>query len=369
MSGKFFGVPSGTTTVKDFAEIFASTVGTRASWSTESIINNQIIGPFNAVGESYNQAGGSDTVNVTVDGFKHNGTSITGVKIGYLPTKNGLITNLHTAGSYTMKRTDAALTFYKDGVATVTVTKDKFRDGVVPYRILVVACGGGGGAGGSGSKCNSKDNFTQKIGGAGGGAGVAAIRLDLSNSITYGITIGDYGKWGSNNTTTEGKSTTTGTAGGTGGTTILNDGSVNLIVAYGGGGGGAGGENHGSGGSGGSASVNTTKVSCYKTATGGKGNCVANISQSGISAVTITPTSNTGVGAITMSTYKDNNASTKNQTTAGNELVSGGCSYGHGEYFINNQINQYNAGNYGGGACASSKNCGGGNSGAMLFYY
>jgi hypothetical protein len=112
-------------------------------------------------GESSLQKAGTNTTNVELTGFKIDGTTCSVVKKGYMPTMN-LFHYIFSSGFYTLSRTDAALT-----IGSTTFTPDKFRDGVVPHEIIVLAVGGGGGHGGYSGR-----------GGAAGGAGVAVLYME-----------------------------------------------------------------------------------------------------------------------------------------------------------------------------------------------
>lgn len=361
MSDKYYGKSTASgATVKDFAVQLASTMGTKAEWCDYF------------QGESYNQAG-TNTTNLTMNDYYVDGNRIQGVKIGCLPTKQYKFAEFTTSNDYYFVRTDAGITFtLSNGSTVATITKDQFRDGVTPHEVLVVLCGGGGGGGGCGSYCNDKDDFTLKSGGAGGGGGVAATRLKLTTNQKYRVTVGPGGSVGSNNTTSEGSDSTTGTAGSNGGfSNLVQDGQSNaLLLCYGGRGGTAGGASGiGVGGNGGTV-LDTSRVnSNYVSQTGGRGNHYNYHNNSGIAALTFTPTTGTGVGALTMNNAKNNNGNSDNKSTDnGSGYFSGGCSMGYGAYPNSAKTGYYSASQGGGGMSGTIWKTAGA-TGCAQFYY
>lgn len=405
MANKYFGKINGsedsdTTSIKDIIPRMASTVGTAASWCSSF------------KGESVNQAG-TDTRNVTAPDFKVNGVEISGVRPGYLPTKNSCFGSVTTPGMYylgwcfytpnnssksgvedyielysqTKTEYETGSTGYSHDIV-FKLTASQFRDGYVPREFLVVLVGGGGGGGGTGSYCVEKDSFENRFGAAGGGGAVAAFRVKIPDAPSvddypysghsfgecFKVFVGEGGKAGSNNTVSEGSDSTNGTAGKDGVRTMMDWKTWTFAFCYGGKGGGAGsgtGNSHGTGGAGGTIDefevggkymVNGAYVS------GGKGNSYNSISNTGVATLSFTPTNGTGVGALTFVSAKNNNSSTENKSNASSSYFSGGCSYGYGKY-VNSSGTGYMTGGAGGGGIGGSVWQTAGNNGAAYFYY
>lgn len=95
------------------------------------------------------QKAGSDTTNITLDGYKvlDNGSyiSCTAVKKGFFPTTESNFCNITVAGTYNITRTETGLT-----IGSTTFGTSSFRNGVIPSEIIILLVGGGGGAGGNG---------------------------------------------------------------------------------------------------------------------------------------------------------------------------------------------------------------------------
>ena len=295
-------------------------------------------------GEGPFQKAGSDTTNITLDRYKVDGTAVTTVKKGYYPVILGncassskvKVWSSYTPGTYTIKRTDAALT-----IGSTSIPASSFRNGTVPYEVIVFLVGGGGSGGGCGY------NKKQKLwipGGAGGGGGLAVARVTLGT--TNSLTIGSYGTDGDDGAS--GKDSNGG-AGGSGGTTSFSvDGTI--VVKATGGGGGGGGDSEGAsgeGGTGGSGSASGTAVRNSAVAIGGAGSSWADdgsVANGGL--LRFLPYSGTGASYVTVSSLKDDGKT--NYAYEDNEYwFPGGNSFGHGAY-ADERRDLYGA-EYGGG--------------------
>lgn len=351
MSGKYEYKPS--STMVDLATVLEPTIGTEASWCSQF------------TGESFNTASASTANSLTISQYEVNGTSIRGVKKGYLPTKQFKFAEFTTSGDYYFTRTDAGITFTDSAGSTLsTIKASQFRGSQTPWQILVVIAAGGGGGGGNGYYKAAKDDYRVRHGGAGGGGAVQVCKLTLVNGKQYRVTVGSGGSCGSHGSSSEESS---GAAGGNGGWSnlVCTTDSTTYGGVYGGRG-GAGGTSasngYGAGGDGGTVYSGSNGVS------GGKGNYFNSHTNTGISALTYTPTTDTGVGSLTFCTAKNNNSATENKSvTDGTSYFSGGCSYGLGAYFASSST-PASYGGAGGGSCAGSWITAG-RAGCAIFYY
>lgn len=348
-------------TVEDFADLFEPAFSTNDSTYTADWCA-QFTGEA-----AFNKASTNTSGKLTLDQFKVNGTSITGVKRGYLPTKQFKFAEFTTAGTYYMIRTDAGFTF-KDANKKVisTITASQFRGGKTPWRILVIGAGGGGGGGGRGYYKYAKNDYRPNPGGSGGGGYIDAGAWVIDDNVEYKLTVGAGGSAGSNGSSgTE----SSGTAGGKGGATGIYcaSGNYHWIGAAGGGGGGAGGSTSGANGAAGTPG-DDVGVDTVPYCVGGGGNCFNDMDNTGVSAVSYTPTQDTGIGALSLWTARSNNGQTENKSVQdGDSFFSGGCSLGYGDYFSG--ATTCNSGSNGGGGASGPSHVRAGHAGSLAFYY
>ena len=345
-------------------------------------------------GESSLQKAGTNTTNVELTGFKIDGTTCSVVKKGYMPTMN-LFHYIFSSGYYTLSRTDTALT-----IGSTTFTPDKFRDGVVPHEIIVLAVGGGGGGGGNGYYEVEKDTFKKLPGGAGSAGGKVVGRLNFDKYSTYNLRVGGGGSAGSDGASDSNSKGWNGNSGGD--TYVLVDGSNYYTFLGKGGGGGEGGVGNctewsscragGTGNDyGGWGVANESYGGTYSVNShGGYGNINSNTSRSGTTALNYTTTEGTGAPVneevAACLAYSNNGSNGINITCdvsklpdGGSEfyLLCGGCSRGYGGRWSQKYTAGvampgqyvYNEPNYGGGGGASSSGAKAGAGGLLFFFY
>ena len=333
------------------------------------------------------QKAGTNTTNVELTGFKIDGTTCSVVKKGYMPTMN-LFHYITSSGFYTISRTDAALT-----IGSTTFTPDKFRDGVVPHEIIVLAVGGGGGGGGNGYYEVEKDTFKKIPGGAGSGGGKVVGRLNFDKYSTFEMHVGAGGSAGSDGASDKNSGGWNGNSGGD--TYVIVDGSnYYTFLGKGGGGGeggvgnctewssvraGADGNDYGGWGAASENYGGTYSVNSH----GGYGNINSNTSRSGTTALNYTTTEGTGAPEneeVAACLAYSNNGSNGNNVTCnvanlpngGSEfyLLCGGCSRGYGgRWSKNGNAYTYNAPTNGGGGGATSSGAKAGAGGLLFFFY
>ena len=318
------------------------------------------------------QQGGTNTANLNTC-YKNQGTDVVGVLLGHLPTKT-FISSITTAGSYTLKRTNTELT-----IGSTTYPASSFRDGVVPYEIVVCLTGGGGGGGGNAwfSPGKNKSGYNMAPGG-GGAAGTSLVaRILLNTDETLSIIIGDGGAAGS----TGGSSSSggDGTAGSGGGPTGITNssGASRWRVAGGAGGGGASrsGDDGASAGAPGDGNANydfycnSSYTLSYYVVAGGHGNTYGHHDfAKGPDAIKFYITSGTGAPESSFGGSHSNTGSAYNKSTdeGTGSYLSGGCSlFGDGNWFSGGTWKQGGAG--GGGSSGTTVHKG--NAGGAYFYY
>jgi hypothetical protein len=327
-------------------------------------------------GEGSFQKAGTDTKNITLDGYTVDGTKVTAVKKGYYPTfkKKLWYSSTPNANGYALTRTDSSLT-----IGSSTFKTSDFRDGVIPHELIVLLVGAGGGGGGIGrfSPGKDKDGFYAIVGGAGGGGAICVGRIRLYDGFTYYITVGSGGTAGTNK---DEAADATGGTGGTGGSCSVYHTkaaiAANCILSAGGGTGGTGGApkgdsdcTPGTGGAGGSGSIKSTIHNINgQCVSGGGGNYFNNHNRTAVAALTYTPTPGTGAPAQTYGGINSDGSSynKSDKSNAANNYFSGGCSYEAGYRLASNSII---SGGVGGGGGAAAYGSLPGFSGYVEIYY
>jgi hypothetical protein len=330
-------------------------------------------------GEGEFQKAGTNTENITLDGYTVNGTKIATVKKGCYPTMaNEKIweSSTYNSAGLIFKRTAETLQ-----VGNSTFYPRDFSCGIIPEEYIIVVVGGGGGGGGNGYTEIKKDVYRLCPGGAGGGGAVVAARIKLPLDSTHYLWVGAGGTAGNNGSS---GTISGGKYGADGGSSALIPKTAGpAITAPGGkgGGGGSGAEKStgtpGTGGYGGDpdklTSSEPNSVGTYNRAVvkakGGRGNYFNSHSNTSFAGLSFNPYTGTGSVAYTVSSAKNSNGNNtaaqggnNNSTTSSDgSYFSGGCSYGYG--FCRN----YTASKGGGGGSGSFKSAGG--SGYIAIYY
>lgn len=302
-------------------------------------------------GEGEFQKAGTDTENITLDGYAVNGTKITTVKRGYYPTFNKLLWKSNRTGQHSLIRTNESL-IISNSKNTVTFYPSDFHNNMIPRELIIVLVGGGGGGGGRGYfKTKKKSDLYAITGGAGGGGGVVVGRLRFFDGYEYFFTVGAGGEYG---TPGASDAVSSGETGETGGTTGLYHTKVQadycLMAAYGGAGGTGGYPSGdysctaGTGGNGGSGYVikNSPHIISGKYVSGGKGNYYNSHNNTAVAELKYTPTTGTGASAQSFCGV-NNDGSSYNATVSGaggfwDTYYSGGCSFGLGVHFVNGSV-------------------------------
>ena len=232
------------------------------------------------------------SVPLYADNSAISGTSIeqlSCVAAGAFPTFGYRLCSYTTPGTYTVTRNSSNLT-----VGDVTLSKNNFRDGVIPKFIIAVVQGAGGGGGGT--------TFTDD--GCGGGAGgfVAGV-IKLPENCMLSLVVGKGGKGGdlhpsgsSSDMSDPGSYAEDGESSSIALLTPSYNYIATLMEAHGGGRGLASTENSSSnkGGTGGTGEYNAEYVYCAVTVTGGHGGAVySKDNATGCSATTVRSTANT----------------------------------------------------------------------------
>lgn len=321
-------------------------------------------------GETFQKAG-TDTENITLDGYTVDGSAITTVKNGRYPSFSKTIWFCGTAGIYELKRTDSILT-----IGSSTFYPSDFRGGVIPSEFIVLVVGAGAGGGGCGyfSPKKDKSGFSKIAGGAGGGGGAAIGRIKLTGDTKATIFVGSGGKAGTSGSSS---SRSSGGTGGEGDSSVIYgpDGNAGLYGtrSYGGTGGKPSGDDAataGTGGVGGHGELNSDNNNKYfvnvQFGKGGKGNYYRSHTNTACEALEYLPTSNTGATSKLIITKKTNNASTENKDDGVNSYYSGGCSYGFGKFFTSSSTIG-NGGAGGGGVAGTIVSAG--NAGYVEIWY
>ena len=229
-------------------------------------------------GDTELQQAGTNTTNITLDGYAINGTTCKAVEKGRCPSAQTRIWSRSSPGSYSWSRTDSALV-----IGDATFTANDFHCKIIPKEIVIMVVGGGGGGGGI-----PMSSSNLGCGGGGGGGGIAIGRIDISTHTTGTIKIGAGGTKGKSAATESNRYGTSGEA------STVTVGSTTILTANGGGRGGVGkGDNHGSGGSGGSASADPDYCITSATMTGGTGNSNGNHASGNTSGLTFAATAGT----------------------------------------------------------------------------
>lgn len=329
-------------------------------------------------GEGPFQKAGTDTENVTLSGYKVNGTAVSAVEKGYCPTFNKCLYTKSTAGSVKLTRTDAKLS-----IGASTFKPKDFSCGIIPNELIFVIVGGGGGGGGGGyflTSGNAKDKkYALSPGGAGGGGGVVVARINIKTNSDLTLTVGAGGAAG-----THGSSGTNsrGTEGGSGGRSSV--GSV--AIATGAEGGMWGNQTcdeeglPGAGGGGGSMSKDSTILGGASTIPsraaamrGGTGNSYGSHTRTSTTGLSFTSTNGTGATATQICRALENDdtgGQIGNSDDPSDLRYNGGCSHGSGDYWGNSGISTTNSvvGKAGGGGCAG-KQTSAGHAGLIKVYY
>lgn len=370
--------------------------------------------PFSGkyTGEEEIQKAGTNTTNVTLTGYKIDGTTCTAVKAGCMPDRHygKCFWSSSSAGRWELNRSSTTLTIKNTSSnTTTTYYPADFRDGVIPEDIVVEVFGGGGGGGGNGYFEASKGEFFRTCGGAGGGGGCAIVRINLVTNTKWIIVVGGKGTVGGDGTP---DTASEGHKGGDGGTSSLTANGYNTSTALGYGGiGGAGGGigsdgkhgEPGAGGAGGTGKINFGATG--STMSGGAGNWYSNHNASGCAGMAFLGTEGTGEKSKTVVTSKNNNKTdlekygvinppagsnlpplqlrviydqNVNDPDGDNSYFSGGCSDGRGAnpepaYYVQTPngpvvIMQMNSPLYGGGGGGGSLSCDGAAGWAALYY-
>jgi hypothetical protein len=286
-------------------------------------------------GEGEFQKAGTDTENITLEGYTVNGTSITTVKNGYCPSFSKLVWSCNTAGSYSLVRSDTELkiTTGIEGTGDVLASfnPSDFRGGVIPNEFIFFLVGGGGGGGGCGyfSPGKDRDGFVKVPGGAGGGGGYAVGRIRLTGSTKVSMFVGKGGAAGTDGTSgqkSDGSGLNNSGSFNSGGNSIIFDpsGYYGIWASNGNGGTGGGydpdnedGAVPGDGGYAGRGAFGDGKgtASGYKCfinvqfGSGGRGNYYGSHDNTKAEGLTYTPTSGTGASAKTLVSEKNLNGS------------------------------------------------------------
>jgi hypothetical protein len=362
MSGKYYQKVSGT--FKDFYDLCEAQQYTAASWCTNYF-----------KGDTARQQAGTNTTNVTLTDFKVNGTSITAVKKGYMPTPTSF-GEFTYPGTYTLTRTESAMTITGPNNYSQTATASNFRGSKIPHEIIIMAVGGGGGGGGNGwwSPGKDKSGYARICGAAGGGGGYAVGRLVLTDSRAYTFYVGGGGSSGKDGAS---DANSKGNAGSSGGTSYFKYSSTYYVRGYGGSG-GTGGDGTGSsaeslvagvGGSGGSGSKATTYGATGK---GGAGNQLSNHNRTASANMTFTTTAGTGAPntyfVVSLNNdgdgYIDGVKQNHDDLEGNGSYFCGGCSLGYGAWPAKSAAYAGVGGGGGGGSLVTAGVPGG----VFLFY-